>query len=62
MDQPEKTSEAERSTRAWHDLRRSSPPAATTCNECGHTAAEVICHVCKTPRPHYAALVAQGAR
>ena len=33
-------------------------PAPSRCPHCGTTAAEVICHLCKTPRPFYARLIA----
>lgn len=26
-------------------------PPATKCHNCGAVAAELVCHICKTPRP-----------
>jgi len=30
-----------------------SAPTPTRCNECGTLAAEIVCHICKLPRPWF---------
>jgi len=35
----------------------STQPSPTRCPHCGTTAAELICHLCKQPRPEYARLI-----
>lgn len=36
----------------------SKPPAATRCDTCGRCASEVICTLCRTPRPEFTRIMA----